>query len=192
MLIYKKNNVNIRTFEEDDINDIVELYKICNFYPYDSDPSLKSTSYEEAKMLYDSLNEDKRISNAIVVTKGNKFIGYAYITISYDRIVIEQLAIIPEEKNKGYGKLLVETIKEIANNEERDIVLTSYLNYNFYGCLGFEQNGIHYKYKHQTPKYEIPKMFIDYEEYKKLVNKHLEEEIKKFDKTLEFMKGIGL
>ncbi len=157
MIVYKQDDIVIRTYEENDIGSIVTLF---------DDKSI--SEYNQSKFLL--LNITDELDRILVITKDDKVIGLADLMAYYDRIDISRIIIEKEYQGKGYDKLLVDTIKSIGNNEDRDIGCMVHDKY-LIQC-GFEDSGIGIKWKHTKQDMGIPKIFIDKE-----IQKHMNDNI---------------
>lgn len=157
MIVYNQGDIVIRTYEENDIGSIVSLF---------DDKSI--SEYNQTKFLL--LNITDELDRILVIAKDDKVIGLADLMAYYDRIDIVRIIIEKEYQGQGYDKLLIDTIKSIGNNEDRDI-----------GCMGhdeclvqcgFEDSGIGLRWKHTKQDMGIPKIFIDKE-----IQKHMKDNI---------------
>tara|TARA_B100000161_G_scaffold13338_1_gene8225 strand:- start:188 stop:589 length:402 start_codon:yes stop_codon:yes gene_type:complete len=117
----------------------------------------KSHSTDVIKILIDSFskNYDKKINESIfssdevdgivALEKGN-VIGYASIhyikKITRKSGIIEDVVVKENQRGKGIGKLLVNTLIEKAkkNNCDKIILSSSEKNLKFYQKLGFQKN----------------------------------------------------
>ena len=117
----------------------------------------KSHSTDVVKILIDSFskNYDKKINESIfssdeddgivALEKGN-VLGYASIhyinKITRKSGIIEDVVVKENQRGKGIGKLLVNTLIEKAkkNNCDKIILSSSEKNLKFYQKLGFQKN----------------------------------------------------
>ena len=117
----------------------------------------KSHSTDVVKILIDSFskNYDKKINESIfssdevdgivALEKGN-VLGYASIhyikKITRKSGIIEDVVVKENQRGKGIGKLLVNTLieKEKKNNCDKIILSSSEKNLKFYQKLGFQKN----------------------------------------------------
>ena len=117
----------------------------------------KSHSTDVVKILIDSFskNYDKKINESIfssdevdgivALEKGN-VLGYASIhyikKITRKTGIIEDVVVQENQRGKGIGKLLVNTLIEKAkkNNCDKIILSSSEKNLKFYQKLGFQKN----------------------------------------------------
>ena len=117
----------------------------------------KSHSTDVVKILIDSFskNYDKKINESIfsshqvdgivALEKGN-VLGYASIhyikKITRKTGIIEDVVVKENQRGKGIGKLLVNTLIEKAkkNNCDKIILSSSEKNLKFYQKLGFQKN----------------------------------------------------
>ena len=117
----------------------------------------KSHSTDVVKILIDSFskNYDKKINESIfssdevdgivALEKGNVW-GYASIhyikKITRKSVIIEDVVVKENQRGKGIGKLLVNTLIEKAkkNNCDKIILSSSEKNLKFYQKLGFQKN----------------------------------------------------
>ena len=117
----------------------------------------KSHSTDVIKILIDSFskNYDKKINESIfssdevdgivALEKGN-VLGYASIhyikKITRKSGIIEDVVVKENQRGKGIGKLLVNTLIEKAkkNNCDKIILSSSEKNLKFYQKLGFQKN----------------------------------------------------
>ena len=157
MIVYNQGDIVIRTYEEEDIGSIVSLF---------DDKSI--SEYNQTKFLL--LNITDELDRILVIVKDNKVIGLADLMAYYDRIDISRIIIDKEYLGKGYEKILIDTIKNIGNNEDRDIGCMGHDEYLVQN--GFENKGIGLRWKHTKQDMGIPKIFIDKE-----IQKHMKEDI---------------
>lgn len=76
-------------------------------------------------MFYDYLQERE---NAVVIEDG---FGFAVYKINNDHLYLQDVYIRPEERSKGHAKNYVKLVEEIAKDNEKNILITSFcLNAN--------------------------------------------------------------
>ena len=153
MRVYNKDDIVIRTYEEEDIQSIISLYDDKNV-----------SEYNQTKFLL--LNINNELDRVLTFIKGDQVIGLVDLMAYYDKINIVKIIIDKEYQGKGYDKLLIDTVKAIGDNEDRDI---EYMGFD--DCLlqnGFQNIGVGLRWKHTKKDMGIPKIFIDKEAQKNM------------------------
>ncbi len=89
-------NITIERMSEDDLEEVVRLEKLCF-----SDPWSKRSFEEELK---------HRFSIPLVVKSGTRVIGYSCLWHVYDQMEIANIAVSPEFRGKGIGRILMERV----------------------------------------------------------------------------------
>ena len=114
--------------------------------------------------------------------------------ISFTRLNIGHIAVIDNERNKGYGKLLTHLTILLAENDDRDISLFCDRRDNYYLELGFTKiDDEHYLYEHKGIKTEgLPQLFLSIKEYDEKAKKDRIKSVKSFSKTLEWFEKNGI
>ena len=153
MTLYEKDDIVIRTYEEVDIPSIIEFIR-CD----------EIGKKDQAKFLLSNISSE--VDEILVMLKNNKVIGMVYLMAYYDIIDILTFTVNSENQGLGYDKLLLDIIKSVANNEDRDI---GYMGENeFLSNNGFVKNGIRLLWKHAKKDMGIPKIFMDSEKQKNM------------------------
>ena len=93
-------------------------------------------------------NENSRY---VVAKENNKIVGFAGIIILPDDIEITNIVTKKTERKKGIGKLLLDKIIEISNEEKKELLSLevnekNLIAINLYSKFGFEKVGIRKKY----------------------------------------------
>ena len=101
------------------------------------------------EMMYstDSLTEQtsKKGHQFLIVKDETKHLGYASYELNYKGLSKTKIHILPEAQGKGVGKLLMNSITDIAR-ENQDRILSLNVNrdntaFDFYKNIGFEKVG---------------------------------------------------
>ena len=135
--IYKQEKVYNYELKKSTKKDIDRLmyYKLKSIVDYTSDLS----SYEMNK-INNYINETvpKQISNYKNIIYNNKIIGSILITINKNNILLDEIFLEKEYRNKGIGTSI---ITDLINDTKKDIYLWVYKNneaFNLYKKLGFK------------------------------------------------------
>ena len=99
------------------------------------------------EMMYniDSLKKQLTTKPFLLVEDEGQYIGFASYEINWENTIktkIHKLYVLPEIQGKGFGKLLINHIKQIAQNANNSILLLTVNRFNkakdFYTKLGFQ------------------------------------------------------
>ena len=96
-------HVTIQRMTEDDVEEVVRLEKLCF-----SDPWSKRSFEEELK---------HRFSIPLVVKSGTKVVGYTCLWHIENQMEIANIAVSPEFRRKGIGRMMIERV--LAEAEKR-------------------------------------------------------------------------
>ena len=120
----------VRPMSEKDLSDVLEIEKQGFISPW-----------TESQFLYE-LNENP-VATLMVLTYGEKVIGFVDFWITFDSACINQIAVIKELRGHKLGKLLmIDTIARIEGVEEvkaitlevrvhNDVAINFYLSFDF-------------------------------------------------------------
>jgi N-acetylglutamate synthase-like GNAT family acetyltransferase len=193
MILYKKNNIEISTIEEQDKDIILDYYSNNTFNCDFETGSLRPSDSEFIQIMDDIINGDDE-SQILVLKKNNKVIGYISVYVEYDQMVLGHIAIDEKEQHQGYGKLLTELAILLAENDNRNVSL--YCNYpnRYLSNLGFDTyDGIHYLYKRKGMKTDLlPHLFVSVDEYRVRADEIIKMEVNSFGEFLRRSKKNGL
>lgn len=155
MVLYKGDNVEVRTYEYSDNDEIIRLYINSYFGCFGPLDIFKPSLYEEIENIQDV--ETKKLNKEIfVITKDNIILGYAYSYIDKDKVIIGHTTVL---NNPEIAEIMINVLKQIADNEEKDIVALCNYTENAYVKSGFNKSGDLYRYTHKKLNYLLPKMF---------------------------------
>ena len=148
MKFYDNDGIVIRTYEDNDISSIIELFD-----------DKQISEYKQVLFLLTNITNE--LDRILVVTKDDKVIGLADLMAYPEKICINKIIINSDYQGQGYDRILLDTIKNIGNNEDRDIVHMG--NNEYLSVNGFDKGDIGLIWKHTKQDMGIPKIFIDKE-----------------------------
>lgn len=119
--------------------------------------------------MIDSIKSDKKDEAVFIIERNNEILGYLSAFIEYSLLNIGHIAVKKEYQHKGYGKLLMQLVVKVAENENRDIRLVcNYRNSSILKDLCFKtNNNVNYSLETEKKKNNLPKIFMTCDEYKK-------------------------
>lgn len=185
----KKNNIIIRNIQEQDKGNYLKLFNSEDFGCVGINSDLKPSIYEEEKILNGVLDGSIISTAILVIEDNNEFIGYASISRpSEHRYHIGQFVIRQDRQRKGYGKKLMDEIKEYAASDDCDIALECISN----ACHFFKKQGFtnlassNYLFPRRKSIFRKKHMlFADYSLIKKEKEEIERKEIESFQKFLQ-------
>lgn len=182
MTIYNNQGIKIETIEEETREKVMELFldKNSNMHPLDQNN--KPTVLQFQTIIDKIIKNNDDENNILVLKKEDEVIGYIYLFVHYDKLIIGNIFVKKEHRQKGYGQLLTKIAILVAENEDRDVSLLCYYPNKYLKRLGFiELDGPYYIYKHKGVKNpNFPTFFIGIEEF----NQRRKKEIKKYVKNI--------
>ena len=106
---------------------------------------------EELSKNFNVKKYDNPFYKVLVLKKSNKIIGYLSFFIIYERIEVEYIYILKEERKNGYAKYLFQELFNIAKNNNcinisLEVDTTNNSAINLYKKLGFNIVSIREKY----------------------------------------------
>lgn len=184
-----KRNINIRQIEESDKGQYLKLFNSEDFGCVGINSDLKPSIYEEEKLLNGVIEGTILSTRILVIEDNNEFIGYASISRPSEHAYhIGQFVIRKDKQGQGYGKKLMEEVKDYAATEQCDITLECISNATAF----FKKQGFSNKF---SSSYTYPKrrallrrknpLFSDYELIVQERENQTANEIKSFQKFLE-------
>lgn len=180
----------IRKIEEKDKGNYLRLFNEESLGCISILEEMKPSLWEEEKYV-SGIIDNKNIDSQILVVEDNgEFIGYAAIQRATKNMYhIGEFVIKENKRGKGYGKKLLDTIKESAACDRCDITLECLTSARlFFEKQGFKNIGS-VNYRYQSKKKMINKtsnLFVDYaniEESRKQEQEKERESFKKFLKS---------
>ena len=148
MKLYDNNGIVIRTYDDNDISSIIKLIN-----------DKQVTEYKQVVFLLTNITNE--LDRILVLTKDDKVIGIADLMAYPNKININNFVIDNNYQGQGYDNILLDTIKNIGNNEDRDIVCMGTDEYLY--SNGFDKGDIGLIWKHTKQDMGIPKIFVDKE-----------------------------
>lgn len=111
--MYVNEKINIRETEEKDIKIIFELGKNISGFEVSND----IVTFWPIKLLKNSVGKDDVIF--LVIEKEKNIIGFIIMNLNYSlsKGEIEDIYIIEDERNKGYGSMLLKRTIDIAKSK---------------------------------------------------------------------------
>lgn len=203
MEVYKNGNILIRTIEEKDRNNYLRLFDEEDFgcvgINWDQKPSLSAIN----EMITQIIDKEDISEEILILEDNNQFIGF--ITVdrpSKDQYHIGSVAVRKEKRKQGYGTLLLDTVKELAQKDNCYVTLEcineSYRYFQKQGFQNLKWSNFIYTKSEQTRKTNIQsnfinRIFVDYsiieEERNKKYKQKLEKEQERFQKFLKSSLG---
>lgn len=184
MIIYRKDDIEIGTIEERDIDAVLTLYNENDFGVKYMDTMPTVEQFES--VIREDINEPTKQNTVLVLRKRNLTIGYASIYISGEQINLGTIAITPEERNRGYGCLLTYLTTLIASKGGRKTTLVSYRPQSYLRPLGFTTtDGISFICDVKPVPDGIPNLFVSNEEHQKRELERINRSLKSFESFLD-------
>ena len=117
-----------------DIDEVLELEKMCFPVPWSRNAFLIEI-------------EQNQCARYFIVRKNNQLIGYGGMWLILDEAHITNIAVHPEHRRRGVGRLLMETLIEeaVRLNMQRmtlEVRVSNRAAISLYKSLGFEEGGI--------------------------------------------------
>lgn len=193
MIINRNDKKVIRKLETKDINKVLDIYDANDFDYEEIAIEPKPSTNEMKRVISNIVNEKILTAQILVLEKENNIIGYALIEKTYpDTYYLSQLVISECERNKGYGKYLLDAIKELAKIDNSNIELdTLDRTGTFFEKQGFIRNGYCYSYDCQNIQTSIEDaLFYSKEEIKEKNKLEVERQIEKNKVFLKKLKNI--
>lgn len=196
MILYQENEIIIRTLEQRDKEEILEMFRNETFGLIGPLADERPSIVDEIKVIDKVLAKEEVSENYIILEQEGIIISYASIYQDMkDRIHIGTLITKKEYRNNGYATKLLRFIKNYANQNNLIVKAETLTCRSLLSYVGFA-NGeryVDYIYRPKQLTKEIPKIpvFLDYEG-QQLINE--QEEIKNLEdykKTLQLLKSIG-
>lgn len=188
MILYRNRNkkIKIRIVEERDIPYILKYFKENDFNCDYGTGALRPSNYEFEEIIREVINKKDRTQTVLVIEKDGECIGYLACHVSYDRMRLGHMAIKKEERNNGYGKLLITVALKIASNENRDVSLTCYYgNKSYWKILEFDTtDNVHYYCDVKKERNSYPTIFMTCEEFKQMREIEAQEELEEWGNFL--------
>lgn len=123
MEIYKTGNIIVRTFKPEDEERVLSIVNDEDFGCIGEFEEYRPDIYQTDLLLYD----EKSGNQGIIIEENGDFKGYAIVSKETPKsYLIKQLAVKKEERNKGYGTLLVNVIKASAYADDCKIQTMAY------------------------------------------------------------------
>ena len=196
MEIYKDKNIKIRTIEEKDRTEFLSLFNSEDFGCVGLNEEFKPSLSEENRVLTKIIDKEDIGHEILVIEDSDEFKGYISVDRPREYIYhIGHIAIKQNERKKGYGRLLIDTVKALANQEECDITLECLKSGRFFQKMGFDGDRIElcYTYKEEDSSINLNnkthRIFVDYkvisEERNKQLEAEREKEIKSYQRFLD-------
>ena len=131
----------IKKFITDDFQKCCEVF----VQTYNQPPWNDRFTFETARIFLQELLDNKRFTG-FTLWENNLLIGFAFCHIRYnwrgDSLTIDILCIAPEYQRKGYGKILMGAVEELAKETSCNVVtLSTSISapaFNFYEKLGYK------------------------------------------------------
>ena len=118
------NYISIRSIKKEDIPFCLNLFNDETFGATGTFSNQKSNTKEELEALRKIVLHKTKDAKILIMEEANQQIGYALITRpSKNLFHISQFIINEENRNKGYGTILLNYIKSAAKKENCDISL---------------------------------------------------------------------
>lgn len=128
----------IRAMDIDDLERIVELEHI-----------LFTSSWDVSDFMYEIL--ENQFSYNFVLEENGVIIGYVGVWIMYEQSQITTVGIDPQYQRKGYGRILMEEMLNLATSQGCEVMslevrLSNHKAISLYKSLGFENQAIRKNY----------------------------------------------
>lgn len=195
MDIYRntKEGIKVRTVEVRDIPNILQIVRREDFGYVGLDEDCGVNIYDTQRLLDMIVNKEIISSEGLVIEEHGSFRGYAIIDRpSENTYYVSQIAVSSEHRRKGYGTLLMNVIKKLANQDLSTIRLTckSYSGSRLFDRIGIHSDGGYspsrYSFDTETPiQKELPRIFPYYSMIREEKEKRIEESVKSFSKFLK-------
>ena len=110
---------------------------------------------EKLSLLKDSFINEEYITNefnnnpfakVLIYKENSKIVGYLYYSNIYDRIELNQIAVLKNYRNKGIASKLIEELLKEEKNISLEVKKTNTIAINLYKKYGFKQVALRTKY----------------------------------------------
>lgn len=193
MIVSTDNKITIKTIEVEDIDKVLEIYEANDFDYKEIEIEPKPSISEMRRVLTNIINKKLLELQLLVVEKEDNIIGYALIERMYpDVYYLSQLVITELERNKGYGKYLLNKVKELAKIDNSNIELDTLPKTGiFFEKEGFTKTNYCYSYNCQNIVSQVnSKIFYTEDEVKEKNKEYAKEQIEKSKVFLKKIKNI--
>lgn len=196
MDIYKQGNICVRTIEEKDRKEFLDLFNSEDFGCIAINEDMKPSLYEEDLILTEIINKEDIGNEILVIEDSSEFKGYIAVDRPQKYIYhIGHIAVKPNQRKKGYGKLLIDIVKFLANQDQCDITLECLKSGKFFYKMGFDGKSINLWHTYQENDSSVQlnsiphRIFTDYsiieEERQKILDAENEKSKKEYQKFLK-------
>lgn len=184
-----KRNICIRPITQEDKGNYLKLFNSEDFGCVGINSDLKPSIYEEESILNGVIDGTILSTRVLVIEDNGDFIGYASISRPSEHTYhIGQLVIKKDKQRQGYGKILLDEVKNYAAAEDCDIKLECISNaIEFFKRQGFINDfssSFSYPRKRNVFKRKQA-LFSSYELIRQEKEERNAQEIKSFQKFLE-------
>lgn len=188
-----KKGIKVRTVEVRDIPNILQIVNREDFGYIGLNEDFGINVSDTHKSLDMIVNKEIISSEGLVVEEHGHFRGYAIIDRpSENTYYVSQIAVSSEHRRKGYGTLLMNVIKKLANQDISTIRLkcNSYSGSRLFDKMRIYSDGGYsssrYSFDTETPiQKELPRIFPYYSMIREEKEKTMEESVKSFSKFLK-------
>lgn len=197
MILKQEENMIIRTIEVQDKNEILEMFRKENFGFFGPLADQKPSVYDEMRAIDNVLAKEELAEQYLILEIEGIIVTYMCVYQDRrDSIHIGSMITKEEYRNQGYGAYLLRFIIEYANQNNLTIRTETLTCESLLRRMKFQLNTNGRK----TDYIYFPKKstfsdhyykFLDYAGSIKKEQKRQQEEIKSYEKTLEFLKNIG-
>lgn len=181
-------DITIRRIEEKDKGAYLKLYSGEDFGCSGILSELKPSVYTQENIVNQIISKEIIDTEILVVELNDEFVGYACVSrTNIDLFHIDHIAIEPAMRNKGYGKLLMDRIKEYAAVDNCAISLEciSGAQHFFKDCGFVNTIGTRFILKKQYKNSNIGALFADYNLIRRQREEQENQELKLFKKLLK-------
>lgn len=184
-----KSNLKIRQIEQKDKGSYLKLFNSEDFGCVGINSELKPSIYEEEQMINGVIDGTVLSTRILIIEENNEFIGYASISRPSEHTYhIGQFVIRKDKQGQGYGKRLMDEVKDYAATEQCDITLECISSATtFFKRQGFT-NTFSSSYAYPKKKALLRRkktLFPNYELIAQERSRQTDDEIKSFQKFLK-------
>lgn len=190
MIIYQDKNIIVRTIEDRDCQDYLKLFDEEDFGCIGINEDQKPSVYETKKFLQSVIDKATIDEEVLVLESMREFVGYVTVSRPHrNQYHIGSIAVRREKRKQGYGTLLLDIVKELAQRDNCHVKLECinesfgyFKNQGFKNSRGF--NFIYEESKNQVQRSSIENnlikpIFVDYSIIKEERQRREEEELSK-------------
>lgn len=201
MIIYQDKNIIVRTIENRDCQDYLKLFDEENFGCTGINEDQKPSLYETKKFLQSVIDKEIIDEEVLILESMREFIGYVTVSRPHrSQYHIGSIAVKRGKRKQGYGTLLLDIIKELAQRDNCYVKLECINeSFSYFKNQGFKNSrGFNFIYEESNNQVQrssiennlIKPIFVDYSIIKQERQRRDEEELRRESESFQkFLKS---